>query len=72
MKPYTPKSRIGGAILTYGIQGCLNRESLAPMLRKLRKAEGLIAARNCRDWLIWLGGYPVRNLRKSQVNGDRT
>lgn len=60
MSPYTPRSRIGGLILTLAIEGVLSRENLARMLRKLQREEGPKATRQCRDWLIWIGGYPVK------------
>ena len=60
MRPYTPRTRIGGTILQYAIMGVLNRVSLGRMLWVLRRDEGPSAARQCRDWLVWLGGYPLR------------
>ena len=60
MKAYTPRIRIGGTILQYAIAGVLNRVSLGRMLRVLRRDEGRVAARQCRDWLVWLGSYPLR------------
>ena len=60
MKPYTPQSRVGTTILANAIDGSLDRASLSKMLPTLKKREGSIAARKCRDWLIWLGGYPTK------------
>lgn len=62
MDPYTPRTRIGGFILTWAVNGMIGgRTSLANMLRVLRRDEGVQAALQCRNWLIWLGAYPVKN-----------
>jgi hypothetical protein len=62
MQPYTPRTRIGGFILTCAINGVLhNRKGYADMLRILRRDEGTPRARQCNLWIIWIGSYPIKH-----------
>jgi hypothetical protein len=35
------------------------RKSFANMLRVLKRDEDTAAAKQCRNWIIWLGTYPI-------------
>lgn len=60
MVAYTPHSCSGTTIILLSVKGVLTRRVLGRLLVMLKQDEGLAAARQCRDHVIWMGSYPIK------------
>jgi hypothetical protein len=59
MSAYAPKRRQYGKWYASTIHREAPREVVAEWLRTIRRQDGTAEAIRFRDWLLWLGTYPV-------------
>ena len=68
---YKPATKQIGDIASGTIHRNINREDLALCLRRIHKDYGVVEAREFRNYLLWLGTYPINLVRICQRNNPK-